>query len=116
MSQIKNKFNYDINNTNVLGKDIIFINDELCHFDEEDGFNLYQLCLMNDLQLPRFRYHNKLSIAGNCRVCLVELEKSIKLVISCAIIAEKKSIIFTDTKLVKDSQEAIFEYLLINPN
>jgi NADH dehydrogenase (ubiquinone) Fe-S protein 1 len=69
---------------------------------------------MNDIQLPRFCYHNKLSIAGNCRVCLVEIDKSVKLVISCSIVAEPDLNFFTNSKLVKDSQEGIFEYLLIN--
>jgi len=99
---------------NELGKDLLYINDAPIHFDVDDSLNIYQLCLLNDLQLPRFCFHNKLSIAGNRRICLVEIEKITKLVISCATLAEIKSEIFTDTKVVKESQEAIFEYLLVN--
>jgi len=92
----------------------VIINDDIYYFNLEHGFNLYQISLMSDLQLPRFCYHNKLSIAGNCRVCLVELLNSVKLVVSCAVLAEADLGFYTDTKMVKEAQEAIFEYLLIN--
>lgn len=97
-----------------LNTDKIFVNEDPYYYTASDGFNLYQLALMAGYQLPKFCYHNKLSIAGNCRVCLVEIDKAVKLVISCSIIAEPEVSFFTNSKMVKESQEAIFEYLLIN--
>ena len=110
MCSLKTHNNFIQNENN----NIIYLNDDAYFLNTDDSFNIYQICLLNDLQLPRFCYHNKLQIAGNCRICLVEIEKAVKLVISCSVIAESKILIFTDTKLVKDSQEIIFEYLLIN--
>ena len=101
-------------NNKLSDLDVLVINDDYYYFCIEDGLNLYQIALLNNIQLPRFCYHNKLSIAGNCRVCLVEIDQTIKLAISCSLIADKSSNFFTSSKLVKDSQEFIYEYLLIN--
>ncbi len=50
----------------------------------EDGLTVLQACEKAGVEIPRFCYHEKLSIAGNCRMCLVEMEKSLKPVASCA--------------------------------
>ena len=50
----------------------------------EDGLTVLQACELAGAEIPRFCYHEKLSIAGNCRMCLVELEKSPKPIASCA--------------------------------
>ena len=50
----------------------------------EDGLTVLQACEQAGAEIPRFCYHEKLSIAGNCRMCLVEIEKSPKPVASCA--------------------------------
>ena len=50
----------------------------------EDGLTVLQACEKAGVEIPRFCYHEKLSIAGNCRMCLVEMEKSPKPVASCA--------------------------------
>lgn len=89
------------------------IDDDIYYFNE-NGYSLYQACLMNGIYLPRFCYHNKLKIAGNCRICLVEDAKSIKPVISCATLIVKDQVIYTKTVLVKQAQEGVLEYLLIN--
>ena len=70
-------------------------------------------CLMATLQIPRFCYHDRLSIAGNCRMCLVEVEKSPKPVASCAMPAGPGMKIKTDTPLVKKAREGIMEFLLV---
>ena len=49
-----------------------------------DGLTVLQACEQAGAEIPRFCYHEKLSIAGNCRMCLVEIEKSPKPVASCA--------------------------------
>src|SRR5690606_24251279 len=63
---------------------------------------------------PRFCYHERLSIAGNCRMCLVEVEKSPKPVASCAMPAADGMAVHTDTPLVKQAREGGMEFLLIN--
>ena len=50
----------------------------------EKGMTVLQACELADVEIPRFCYHEKLSIAGNCRMCLVELEKAPKPIASCA--------------------------------
>ena len=92
----------------------ILINDNIYFYNENNDFNLYQLCLIYNYSLPRFCYHEKLTIAGNCRVCLIEVEDTTKLILSCASLPKPDLSIYTDTQLVKDSQEVVFEYLLIN--
>jgi NADH-quinone oxidoreductase chain G len=68
------------------------------------------------VQIPRFCYHEKLSIAGNCRMCLVELvyPKSIKPVASCALPIVDNMKIFTNTTMVKKARESVIEFLLVN--
>lgn len=79
-----------------------------------NNLTILQACEINDISIPRFCYHEKLSIAGNCRMCLVELEKSPKPVASCALPILDNMKIFTDTNLVKKAREGILEFLLIN--
>lgn len=61
----------------------------------------------------RFCYHQRLSIAGNCRMCLVEVEKSPKPVASCAMPAGPGMKIKTDTPVVKKAREGVMEFLLV---
>ena len=60
----------------------IIINGKEIEF--EKGMTVLQACELANVEIPRFCYHEKLSIAGNCRMCLVELEKSAKPIASCA--------------------------------
>ena len=78
------------------------------------GSNIFQACLKLGITLPSFCYHEKLNIAGNCRMCLVELEKNVKPVAACAFPIINGLNIFTDTPLVKKARENILEFLLIN--
>ncbi|KAK9824361.1 hypothetical protein WJX72_009711 [[Myrmecia] bisecta] len=71
-------------------------------------------CDAAGIDIPRFCYHQRLSIAGNCRMCLVEVEKSPKPVASCAMPAGPGMKIKTDTPLVKKAREGVMEFLLIN--
>ena len=52
--------------------------------DVENGITVLQACEIAGIEIPRFCYHERLSIAGNCRMCLVEMENSSKPVASCA--------------------------------
>jgi NADH-quinone oxidoreductase subunit G len=80
----------------------------------ENGMTVMQACELVNVEIPRFCYHDKLSIAGNCRMCLVEMEKSPKPIASCAMPAGEGMIIKTNTDLVKKARKGVMEFLLIN--
>ena len=82
--------------------------------DFEKGMTVLQTCELADVEIPRFCYHEKLSIAGNCRMCLVEMEKSAKPIASCAMPASEGMIIKTNTEFVKKARKGIMEFLLAN--
>jgi NADH-quinone oxidoreductase subunit G len=69
---------------------------------------------MLGIEIPRFCYHERLSIAGNCRMCLVEMERSPKPIASCAMPSMDGMVIKTDTPLVKKARNGVLEFLLIN--
>ena len=73
-----------------------------------------QACEAAGVEVPRFCYHENLSVAGNCRRCLVEVQKSPKPVVSCARPVTIGIIVFTDTPLVRKSRESVLEFLLVN--
>jgi len=80
----------------------------------EKNITVLQACEQANIIVPRFCYHEKLSIAGSCRMCLVEIEKSPKPVASCAMPISNGMVVFTNTPLVKKAQESVLELLLIN--
>ena len=80
----------------------------------EKNITVLQACEQANKTIPRFCYDEKLSVAGNCRMCLVEIEKSPKPVASCAMPINSGMVIFTNTPLVKKAREAVLEFLLIN--
>ena len=90
----------------------IIINNKEIEF--EKGMTVLQACELADVEIPRFCYHEKLSIAGNCRMCLVELEKSAKPIASCAMPATEGMNIKTNTKFVEKARKGIMEFLLAN--
>ena len=80
----------------------------------EKGMTVLQACELADVEIPRFCYHEKLSIAGNCRMCLVEMEKSPKPIASCAMPAAEGMNIKTNTTLVDKARKGVMEFLLAN--
>ena len=80
----------------------------------EKGMTVLQACELADVEIPRFCYHEKLSIAGNCRMCLVELEKSPKPIASCAMPATEGMNIKTNTSFVEKARKGVMEFLLAN--
>lgn len=80
------------------------------------GSTVLQACELagygNDI--PRFCYHERLGVAGNCRMCLVEIEKSPKPQASCAMPISPNRSIFTNSPLVKKARESVMEFLLMN--
>ena len=85
------------------------INDK--NIEIEDGLTVLQACEKAGVEIPRFCYHEKLSIAGNCRMCLVEMEKSPKPVASCAMPASEGMIIRTNTEKVEKARKGVMEFL-----
>lgn len=90
----------------------IKINDKT--FKMEGNWTILQACEKVGIYIPRFCYNEGLSIAGNCRMCLVEIEKTAKLMPACAIQITNDMKIKTKTNLVKKTRESIIEFLLIN--
>jgi len=80
----------------------------------EEGLTVLQACEKAGVEIPRFCYHEKLSIAGNCRMCLVEMEKSPKPIASCAMPAAEGMIIKTNTPKIEKSRKGVMEFLLAN--
>jgi len=78
------------------------------------GATVLQACEAVGVEIPRFCYHERLSIAGNCRMCLVEVEKSPKPVASCAMPVNEGMVIKTDTPMVHKARKGVMEMLLIN--
>ncbi|MBD1150399.1 NADH-quinone oxidoreductase subunit G [Pelagibacterales bacterium SAG-MED29] len=89
---------------NINGKEIEF----------EKGMTVLQACELAHVEIPRFCYHEKLSIAGNCRMCLVEMEKSSKPIASCAMPAVEGMNIKTNTAFVEKARKGVMEFLLAN--
>lgn len=83
-------------------------------FLAENNQTILQACEKIGLFIPRFCYNEALSIAGNRRMCLIEIEKSPKLMPACAIKIANDMKIYTKTNLVKKARESILEFLLIN--
>jgi NADH-quinone oxidoreductase subunit G len=79
-----------------------------------EGMTVLQAAEALGIEIPIFCYHPKLSIAGNCRMCLVEMEKSSKPIASCAMPAMEGMVIHTQTPMIKKARDGVLEFLLIN--
>ncbi|KAL2832234.1 hypothetical protein BJY01DRAFT_226143 [Aspergillus pseudoustus] len=80
----------------------------------EAGSALIQACEKAGATIPRYCYHEKLMIAGNCRMCLVEVERAPKPVASCAWPVQPGMVVKTDSPLVHKAREGVMEFLLAN--
>src|SRR6476659_4923376 len=79
------------------------------------GITILQACEIAGVEIPRFCYHERLSIAGNCRMCLVEVKPGPpKPQASCALPAADGQEVRTDSPMVKKAREGVMEFLLIN--
>ena len=90
----------------------IIVNNKEVEFEE--GMTVLQACELAGAEIPRFCYHERLSIAGNCRMCLVEMEKSPKPIASCAMPATDGMKIKTNTTFVDKARKGVMEFLLAN--
>ena len=82
--------------------------------DVENGTTVLQACEQLGIEVPVFCYHSRLAIAGNCRMCLVEMEKSAKPIASCAMPVGEGMVIKTNTPMVEKARKGNLEFLLIN--
>jgi NADH-quinone oxidoreductase subunit G len=83
--------------------------------DVPPGANVLQACEAAGIEIPRFCYHERLSVAGNCRMCLVEIEKAPpKPFASCAYPVAEGLVVHTDTPMVRAGRRGVMEFLLIN--
>ena len=78
------------------------------------GKTIIEAALENGVDVPHFCWHPALSISGNCRMCLVEVEKIPKLVIACSTLVAEGQVVHTNNDRVVKGREAIMEFLLIN--
>ena len=82
--------------------------------DVEAGSSVLQACEQAGREIPHFCYHERLSVAGNCRMCLVEIEKAPKPIASCAYPVAEGMVVRTDTPMVRQARRGVMEFLLIN--
>ena len=78
------------------------------------GATILQTVLSQGRVVPHYCYHPGLSIAGNCRMCLVEVEKAPKLVIGCATVVTEGMVVRTESEPVKKARAAMMEFFLLN--
>lgn len=78
------------------------------------GSTIFQACEKVGVEIPHFCYHPRLSIAGNCRMCLVEVEKTPKPVASCHMPVAEGMVVHTNTPMVEKARKGVLELLLIN--
>jgi NADH-quinone oxidoreductase subunit G len=78
------------------------------------GVTVLQACQQAGFEVAHFCFHQRLAIAGNCRMCLVEQEKSPKPIASCAMPATEGMVIHTDSEMAKKARHGVMEFLLIN--
>jgi NADH-quinone oxidoreductase subunit G len=82
--------------------------------EAEAGMTVLQACESIGIEIPRFCYHERLSISGNCRMCLVEMERSPKPVASCAMPVADGMVVRTDSEVARKARRGVMEFLLIN--
>ncbi|XP_075159270.1 NADH-ubiquinone oxidoreductase 75 kDa subunit, mitochondrial-like [Haematobia irritans] len=90
----------------------VFVDDIPVHV--APGTTVLQAAAMVGVEIPRFCYHERLAVAGNCRMCLVEVEKSPKPVAACAMPVMKGWRIKTDSDMTRKAREGVMEFLLMN--
>jgi NADH-quinone oxidoreductase chain G len=90
----------------------VYINNKLVLVT--NNTSVLEACETIGVQVPRFCYHERLNVAGNCRMCLVEIQNAPKPVASCAWPVSPEMRVFTDTPLVQKARESVLEFLLVN--
>lgn len=100
------------NQSNAPEKIEVFVDDKPVMV--KPGTTVLQAAAMVGVEIPRFCYHERLAVAGNCRMCLVEVEKSPKPVAACAMPVMKGWRIKTNSEMTRRAREGVMEFLLVN--
>ena len=99
---------------NKKGYNLNLINQFIKTNNNKKNISILDICVILNNVIPHYCYHFNLSIAGNCRMCLVELSSSFKPVVACAVDLAPNQKISTDTFLVTRARQGIMEFLLVN--
>lgn len=91
----------------------VYINNISYKFDLT-FYSIIQVCELLNISIPRFCFHESLSISGNCRICVVELKHNYKPVISCGTTISNNMVLYTNSLFVFNTREIILEFLLLN--
>ena len=83
-------------------------------FEAEAGKTVIQVALENGMEIPHFCWHPALTVSGNCRMCLVEVEKMPKLQIACATPIAEGMVVKTMSEVATKGREDVMEFLLVN--
>ncbi|MFQ6021293.1 MAG: NADH-quinone oxidoreductase subunit NuoG [Acidiferrobacterales bacterium] len=102
------------NKTEPPATDVVTIEVNGKPLQAKKGSMVIQVTDAAGIYIPRFCYHHKLSVAANCRMCLVEVEKTPKPVPACATPVADGMKVFTQSELARDAQKGVMEFLLIN--
>jgi NADH-quinone oxidoreductase subunit G len=97
-----------------MGKNMVTIKINNFELFVRQNISFLEACNFVGITIPRFCYHEILSVAGNCRMCLIEVENSEKPVASCVTLVSENLSIFTNSLAVKKARENVVETLLIN--
>ncbi|MEE9493541.1 MAG: NADH-quinone oxidoreductase subunit NuoG [Gammaproteobacteria bacterium] len=97
-----------------VAEDLVTITIDGAEYKARKGAMVIEVTDENDITVPRFCYHNKLPVAANCRMCMVEVEKAPKPLPACATPVMDGMIIHTQSDYAKNAQRAVMEFLLIN--
>ena len=90
-----------------------FIIDEK-EIEFQTGQTIIEAAKDHGIEIPHFCWHPKLSVSGNCRVCLVEVEKMPKLMIACSTVASEGMVVHTQSEKTLEARNAVMEFILIN--
>ena len=82
--------------------------------EAEEGLSVLQACEQLGIEIPRFCFHDRLSVPANCRMCLVEIERAPKPVASCAMPVGEGMVVHTNNDKVHRARKSVMEFLLIN--
>jgi hypothetical protein len=90
----------------------VYINGTLYYFQNQ--ISILDACRSIGIKIPRFCYHENLSIAGNCRMCLVEIHEILKPIVACSTEISANLIVYTESPFILKARENILEFLLLN--
>src|SRR5208283_4975740 len=84
------------------------------HIEVPAGTTILQAAKKLGISIPHYCYHPALPVAGNCRICLVEVEKASKLQISCDTLVAEGMVVWTNSPKVQQARKNVLEFLLVN--